>query len=78
MYVVESHRTLPLPAVALDISLALRLMAFPYTVYSERVADPTQAHRSCPVVTPTTACMQRTGDMTRCLRCWPFLGPCSC
>ena len=41
-----------MPAVALHISLALRLMESPKTVYSALMRDPTHAHSSCPVVTP--------------------------
>ncbi|KAA6425129.1 MAG: hypothetical protein FRX49_04625 [Trebouxia sp. A1-2] len=46
----------PMPAVALHIRRALRLMESPKTVYSALMRDPTQAHSSCPVVTPMQPC----------------------
>ena len=65
-YVARSHRTEPRPPEALTIRRALRLIASPYTVYSARARLPTQAHSSCPVVTPTHAVCARRCDRQNC------------
>lgn len=48
-----------MPAVALHMSRALRLMESPKTVYSALMRDPTHAHSSWPVVTPMQPCPPR-------------------